>query len=39
MDNEGLPTFIAAIVAAAILGIMVIAGVILHAVLTMQPGV
>ena len=35
MENEGLPTFIAAIVAAAILGIMVIAGVIIHAVLTM----
>jgi hypothetical protein len=35
MENEGLPTFIAAIVAAAILGIMVIAGVLIHAFLTM----
>lgn len=35
MDNEGLPTFISAIIAALILGVMVIAGVILHAVLTM----
>ncbi len=35
MENEGLPTFISAIVAALILGVMVIAGVILHAVLTM----
>jgi hypothetical protein len=35
MDNEGLPTFISAIIAALILGVMVIAGVILHAFLTM----
>jgi hypothetical protein len=35
MENEGLPTFISAIIAALILGVMVIAGVILHAVLTM----
>jgi hypothetical protein len=35
MDNEGLPTFISAIIAALILGVMVIAGVLLHAVLTM----
>ncbi len=35
MDNEGLPTFISAIIAALILGVMVIAGVILHAILTM----
>ncbi len=35
MDQEGLPTFIAAIVAAAILGVMVIAAVLIHAVLTM----
>jgi hypothetical protein len=35
MEHEGLPTFIAAIIAALILGVMVIAGVILHAVLTM----
>jgi len=35
MEHEGLPTFIAAIISALILGVMVIAGVILHAVLTM----
>jgi len=35
MENEGLPTFIAAIVAALILGVMVIAGVLIHAVLTL----
>lgn len=35
MDNEGLPTFISAIIAALILGVMVIAGIILGAVLTM----
>jgi hypothetical protein len=35
MENEGLPTFIAAIVAAAILGVLVIAGILLHAFLTM----
>ncbi len=35
MENEGLPTFIAAILAVSILGILVIAGVLLHAFLTM----
>jgi hypothetical protein len=35
MENEGLPTFISAIIAAVILGVMVIAAVIIHAVLTM----
>jgi hypothetical protein len=35
MEEQGLPTFIAVIVAAALLGVMVIAGIILHAVLTM----
>jgi hypothetical protein len=35
MDNEGLPNFISAIIAAVILGAMVIAGVLLHAILTM----
>jgi hypothetical protein len=35
MDNEGLPTFISAIIAAVVLGVLVIAGVILHAFLTM----
>ena len=36
MDNEGLPTFISAIIAALILGVMVIAGVLIHAILTMK---
>ncbi len=35
MENEGLPTFIAAIIAALILGVMVIAGILIHAVLTL----
>jgi hypothetical protein len=35
MENEGLPTFISAIIAALILGVMVIAAVLIHAVLTM----
>jgi hypothetical protein len=35
MENEGLPTFISAIIAAVILGAMVIVAVLLHAVLTM----
>ena len=35
MDQEGLPNFISSIVAAVILGIMVIAGILIHAVLTM----
>lgn len=34
-EGEGLPVFLAAIVAAAILGVLVVAGVILHAILTM----
>ena len=35
MDQEGIPNFIAAIIAAVILGAMVIAGILLHAVLTL----
>ena len=35
MDQEGLPNFISSIVAAVILGIMFIAGILIHAVLTM----
>jgi len=35
MDSEGIPTFIAAIISALILGVMVIAGVLIHAVLTL----
>jgi hypothetical protein len=37
MEQEGLPTFIAVIVAAAVLGVMVIAGVADPCVLTMPP--
>ena len=35
MENEGLPTFIAAIISALILGVMVIAGILIHAELTL----
>ncbi len=35
MDHEGLPNFISAIIAAVILGALVIAGILVHAVLTM----
>ena len=35
MENEGLPNFISAIVAAVILGALIIAGILVHAVLTM----
>lgn len=35
MESEGLPNFIAVIVAAVILGVMVIAGILVHAVLTL----
>jgi hypothetical protein len=35
MEQEGLPNFISAIVAAVILGAMVLVSVLLHAVLTM----
>lgn len=35
MESEGIPTFISAIIAALILGVMVIAGVLIHAVLTL----
>jgi hypothetical protein len=35
MENEGLPTFISVIVAAVLVGVLVIAGVLLHAFLTM----
>lgn len=34
MEQEGIPNFIAAIIAAVILGAMVIVGILLHAVLT-----
>ncbi len=38
MENEGLPNFISIIIGAVILGTMVIAGILIHAVLTMPPG-
>jgi hypothetical protein len=39
MENEGLPIFISAIIAALILGVMVIAGFIIHAFLMIGSGV
>lgn len=36
MDQDGIPNFIAAIIAAVILGVMVISGILIHAILTMQ---
>lgn len=38
MENEGLPNFISIIVGAVILGVMVIAGILIHAILTMPKG-
>ena len=35
MENEGLPGFISIIVGAVIVGVIVFAGILLHAVLTM----
>jgi hypothetical protein len=35
MENEGLPVFISVIIAVSVLGILVIAGILLHAFLTM----
>jgi hypothetical protein len=35
MENEGLPNFISIIVGAVIVGVIVFAGILLHAVLTM----
>ncbi len=35
MENEGLPNFISIIVGAVILGVMVIGGILIHAILTM----
>jgi hypothetical protein len=37
MENEGLPVFISALIAAVVLGVLVIAGILLHAFLTMPP--
>jgi len=36
MEQEGIPNFIAVIIAAVILGAMVIVGILLHAVLTLM---
>ncbi len=38
MENEGLPNFISIIIGAVIVGILVFAGIILHAVITMPKG-
>ena len=35
MDQDGIPNFMSALIAAVVLGVMVIAGMIIHAVLTM----
>jgi len=35
MDNEGLPNFISIIIGAIIVGVIVFAGILLHAILTM----
>lgn len=35
MENEGLPNFISIIIGAVIVGVIVFAGILLHAVLTM----
>jgi hypothetical protein len=39
MENEGLPNFISIIVGAVIVGVIVFAGILLHAILTMPKGV
>jgi hypothetical protein len=38
MENEGLPSFISIIVGAVIVGVIVFAGILLHAILTMPKG-
>jgi hypothetical protein len=38
MENEGLPNFISIIVGAVIVGVIVFAGILLHAILTMPKG-
>ena len=35
MDHDGIPNFISALIAAVVLGALVIAGILLHAVLTL----
>ncbi len=37
MENEGLPNFISIIIGAVIVGVMVFAGIMIHAILTMPP--
>jgi hypothetical protein len=37
MENEGLPVFISVIIAAVLVGVLVVAGILLHAFLTMPP--
>jgi hypothetical protein len=39
MENEGLPNFISIIVGAVIVGVIIFAGILLHAILTMSSGV
>ncbi len=35
MENEGLPNFISIIIGAVIVGVIVFAGILIHAILTM----
>jgi hypothetical protein len=37
MENEGLPNFISIIVGAVIVGVIIFAGILIHAILTMPP--
>jgi hypothetical protein len=38
MENEGLPNFISIIIGAVIVGVIVFAGILIHAILTMPAG-
>jgi hypothetical protein len=38
MENEGLPNFISIIIGAVIVGVIVFAGILIHAILTMPKG-
>ena len=38
MENEGLPNFISIIIGAVIVGVIIFAGILIHAILTMPKG-
>jgi hypothetical protein len=38
MENEGLPNFISIIIGAVIVGVIVFAGILIHAILTISAG-